>query len=165
MKKLILILLAICLAIPSIAQPEPNKQQRNQRYQQIQSAKIAFFTTELELTPKEAEEFWPLYNQYWKEREVVIRRVQGTLREVNRSLKGEHPMSDTELRKKLEIYINGPSEEGAIHKDYFVKFVKILPPKKVAKLYVAEEAFRMKMIHQLRGGGGPGVTPPDQKQP
>lgn len=165
MKRILLILLTIAFAIPAIAQPEPNKQQqRNQRYQKIQSAKIAFFTAELELTPKEAEEFWPVYNQYWKERETVIRRVQGTLRNVNRSLKGEQAMTDAEIKNQLEIYISGSSEEGAIHKGYFEKFLKILPPKKVAKLYVAEEEFRMKMIHQLRGTGGPG-TPSDQKQP
>ena len=165
MKRILIILLTIAFAIPAMAQPEPNKQQqRNHRYQQIQSAKIAFFTAELELTPKEAEEFWPVYNQYWKERETVIRRVQGTLRNVNRSLKGEQAMTESEIKKQLEIYINGSSEEGAIHKDYFVKFMKILPPTKVAKLYVAEEEFRMKMIHQLRGTGGPGTTP-DQRQP
>ena len=165
MKKILLILLSIAIAIPAIAQPEPNKQQqRNQRYQQIQSAKIAFFTAELELTPKEAEEFWPVYNQYWKERETVIRRVQSTLRNVNRSLKGEQTMTDAEIKNQLEIYISGSSEEGAIHKSYFEKFLKILPPKKVAKLYIAEEEFRMKMIHQLRGTGGTG-TSSVQKQP
>jgi hypothetical protein len=73
-------------------------------------------------------------------------------------------MSDTELKKQHEIYINGSSEEGAIHKDYFVKFSKVLPPTKVARLYVAEEEFRMRMIHQLRSGGGAGNLPEKKKE-
>ncbi len=152
MKKLFIILITVLIALPGYAQPEPSKQQRNQRFQQIQSAKIAFFTSELELTPKEAEEFWPVYNQYWKERETIVRRTQSTIRNINRSFKNNEQMSDQELRKQLDIYINGPVEESALHKEYYAKFIRVLPVKKVAKLYVAEEEFRIKMIHQLRSG-------------
>ena len=56
----------------------------------------------------------------------------------------------------IENYVAGYKEEGTIQKDYFEEFYKILPVTKIAKLYKAEEDFRMKMIHQLRKGDGPG---------
>ncbi len=37
------------------------------RAEKIQSLKIAFITQKLQLTPDEAQKFWPVYNQYDKE--------------------------------------------------------------------------------------------------
>ena len=34
--------------------------------EQLESAKIGFFTTRMELTPEEASKFWPVYNEYNK---------------------------------------------------------------------------------------------------
>ena len=34
------------------------------RAEKIQSLKIAFITQKLQLTPDEAQKFWPVYNQY-----------------------------------------------------------------------------------------------------
>ena len=61
MKKIALAVLFSALYVLSLAQPQPllspwsaGEDQQN-IYEQIQSAKIAFFTAELELSPKEAE--------------------------------------------------------------------------------------------------------------
>jgi hypothetical protein len=154
MKKLIITIIISLVAVSGFAQPEPSKQQqRNQRYQQIQSAKIAFFTSEIQLTPKEAEDFWPVYNQYWREREVLMRRTQGAMRSIIKTLSGEEKRADAELKAILESYISNNTDEGAIQRAYFERFLKILSVEKVARLYKAEEEFRMKMIHQLRGVG------------
>ena len=138
------------------AYPQTNRQQRNQRYEQIQSAKIAFFTAEIQLTPKEAEEFWPLYNQYWKERETLQRNAQHNLRAMGRILSSEEAVSDAELKKLIDNYVNNSTLEGEIHKLYLNRFLRILSVEKVARMYRAEENFRIKMIQQLRSG----VTPP-----
>ena len=37
-------------------------------HDKMMSEKIAFITTELELTPEEAQVFWPVYNQIAKEK-------------------------------------------------------------------------------------------------
>lgn len=157
MKKLLILIIISLVAVSGFAQPEPSKQQqRNQRYQQIQSAKIAFFTSEIQLTPKEAEDFWPVYNQYWKERETLMRRTQGAMKSIIKTLSGEEKRSDADLKVVLESYISNNTDEGAIQRAYFERFLKILSIEKVARMYKAEEEFRMKMIHQLRGGGPQG---------
>ncbi len=160
MKRILFILTIALLPLSVYAQNDPGKQQRLQRIQQIQSAKIAFFTAEIQLTPKEAEEFWPLYNEYWKERDALMRKTQKAMLEIHASVKGGDVKQGPELVKLLESYISSSTEEGAIHRAYYDKFYKILPIEKVAKLYVAEEEFRMKMIYQLRGTG----TPPQPVQ-
>lgn len=153
MKKTIISIVVLCFAIGAYAQePVQSKQQKETgRYEQVQSAKIAFFTTALELTPQEAEEFWPIYNNFWKEREIAHRKIQGSMKGISRMLNGEKASSDNELKKMLEIYVNGFTSEGVIQRKYYEEFLKVISIEKVAKLYMAEEDFRIKMIHQLRG--------------
>ena len=58
----------------------------------------------------------------------------------------------------MDKYVSEFSSEGDIFKNFHSQFMRILPAEKVAKIYVTEEKFRIKMIHQLRRGqGGPGA--------
>jgi hypothetical protein len=157
MKKIVITIIAFCFTFGAFAQQEPEQtkqQKETARYEQVLSAKIAFFTTAMSLTPKEAETFWPVYNKFWKEREASHRRIQVYLKVINKLLAGEKPTIDNELKKMLDLYINNISAEGVIQKKYYDEFLKILSVDQVARLYKAEEDFRMQMIHQLRGGIG-----------
>jgi hypothetical protein len=61
MKKYLLVLL---LTLGSLSQIKA------QNGEKIQTLKIAFITQKLQLTPDEAEKFWPIYNQYDNEMEL-----------------------------------------------------------------------------------------------
>jgi thiol:disulfide interchange protein len=153
MRKIIISIIALCFITGAIAQEtEQSRQQREKaRYEQVVSAKIAFFTTSLGLTPQEAEAFWPIYNNYWKERESLHKRIQNSLVVMNKFLNDEKK-SDNDIKKFLEIYISHIASDGLIQKKYQEEFLKVLTVRQVARLYTAEEEFRIKMIHQLRGG-------------
>lgn len=141
--------------MPGPGMPQGERQgqgQRNQWYHQVQNAKIAYFTSIMQLTPKEAEDFWPLYNEFWREREWSNRMVQQSLRTIGRILDGYEKGSDKQLKELMELYISGGTAEGAIYKAYYPRFLKILPVEKVARMYKAEEDFRIIMIKQLREG-------------
>jgi hypothetical protein len=66
MKRLVpLLVLVLWLALPGMAQnaaPGPGMQQPNGGA--LEAYKIAFITKRLNLTPEEAQRFWPIYNQY-----------------------------------------------------------------------------------------------------
>lgn len=158
MKKILLLTVVLFYASGLFAQDGGPLMQNNgqSRYEQIQSAKIAFFTSELELTPKEAAEFWPVYNKLWKAREIAHRRIQISMRTMCKALSEDSKTSDSELKAMVENYVDGFNDDGLIQRDYLDQFYKILPIKKIAKLYKAEEDFRVRMIHQLRKGGGMG---------
>ena len=159
MKKLILI---ICLffagtivyaQLPQRADIYAGKyegKQNTQRMQQMQSARIAFFTTELDLTPAEAEVFWPIYNRLWKEKESVHKEAQTALKGISKHIKKEKILPEAELKALIDKYIGGNSAIGALDKKYYAELLAIIPIEKIARLYKAEEDFRMKMIHQLR---------------
>ena len=88
---------------------------------------------------------------------MLMRRTQDAMRVVTAYVKDGSPKTEPELVKLMGVYINNVTEEGSIHKVYYDKFFKILPVEKVAKLYIAEEQFRMKMIRQFRSVGTPAV--------
>ena len=117
------------------------------KWEKYQTEKIAFITSNLELTPEEAQKFWPVYNQLNKERweaQRIRHEMSIKLRETEESLSDKQA---TELTRK---YSGSIQNEANLTVKYNEEFLKILPPVKVLKLYKAENEFRMHMIKKYR---------------
>lgn len=93
--------------------------------EKIQALKIAFITQKLQLTPDEAQKFWPVYNQYQTE-------VQG--------LEGGNNGNVIDNEQKLLD----------IRKKYLGSFERILGPQKTNNLFNAERDFRSILIQRLQ---------------
>jgi len=120
----------------------------------IKSLKIAFFTEQLELSSSEAESFWPVYNQYQRERHSL--RKQGHS-EIRNKMKETEGLSEKEANDLLSQYLDYEEEEEELDKNFLIKVSKIISAKKTLKLLKAEEDFKRKLIQQYRkkrGGGG-----------
>ena len=112
MKKLLVALLIGFAPLLSIhAQPEGNNENA------LESLKIAFLTKQLNLTPEEAQKFWPVYNQYTQE-----------LRKMRR----EHTGDELDLREKA---LN-------LTKRYRPDFIKSVGPNKFNRLLKSEGDWR-----------------------
>ena len=144
--------LTLCLfaSVLLFAQPQgkPDNDQRKKDWERLQAEKIAFITQELDLTPEEAQVFWPVYNQCWKE---VLASHKAT-REAFAGIRGKQAegLTDKEMEKKLDAYIQASTRSNQVLADWYPKFKQVLPIRKVAKLYQAEEAFQQRMINNLR---------------
>lgn len=116
--------------------------------EKIRSEKIAFLTTEANLTPEDAQAFWPVYNEVWsaidKARHNVMKSY-GNLVEGNKNNVGEK-----ELKALLDAYNEAIAKEHEIKEESYHKFLDVLPVEKVAKIYIAEEKFRRSQFHKLR---------------
>ncbi|TAL60732.1 MAG: hypothetical protein EPN88_15515, partial [Bacteroidetes bacterium] len=44
---------------------------QNQNLEKLNAFKIGFFTKKLNLTSQEAEKFWPVYNEYQKQKDMI----------------------------------------------------------------------------------------------
>lgn len=135
-------------------QQEKNQRQNTRNEQtvtreQIMNNKIAFFTAELGLTLEEAQVFWPVYNAYWDAINKSHRETRNLLKELSRVDKDGKSDSAT-IAKKLQQYVDSYEKEGKIFKEYYDKFLTVLSPEKVVKLYLAEERFRDKMIEMIK---------------
>lgn len=143
MKKFLIIVFSLFLVVSSFAQ------EANMNKEQIQSAKIAFFTSEIGLTPEEAEVFWPVYNSYWDKMmkaNRMTRKSLGMLKKMER----EGKATDTEYKEAVQLYVENLKREYAIPEMYLSEFHKILSPEKIAKMFVAEEAFRVKLMNMWK---------------
>ena len=150
MKKFFALTLCLFASVLLFAQPQgkPNDEQRKKDWERLQAEKIAFVTQELDLSPEEAQVFWPVYNQCWKE---VLASHKAT-REAFAGIRGKQAegLTDKEMEKKLDAYIQATTRSNQVLADWYPKFKEVLPIRKVAKLYQAEEAFQQRMINNLR---------------
>jgi len=134
-----------------------NAQERKGREEYIEkfrSMKIAFFTERLELTPGEAEIFWPAYNEYEKEKREISRHRHFRHRNIDEQLEN---MTDEEAEKKVDEMMEGRKKEVQLSTAFHEDLKKIFPPKKVMRFYITEIQFREYMLRKIRDerGGGP----------
>ncbi|MBL0357636.1 MAG: hypothetical protein IPP72_12480 [Chitinophagaceae bacterium] len=119
MKKIYIILSLMCIvAVAHAQEAEPDLSEKKQ--QDIQALKVAFITKELELTPDEAQKFWPVYNQY--EKEV-----------------GEASKNTPDVIAKEQKVLD-------VKKKYQGHFGKILGPQRVNRMYGVEGRFNKLLI-------------------
>ena len=141
MKKLTFyLILALLISNLSVAQRDD--------HEKIESAKIAFYSQKLELTPEEAQEFWPVYNEFNQKKKDLKIEMR-----IARLEMGKSSISDAEAKKMISAQFEAKQKELDLSKSYFLKFQEIIPPKKVMKLAQAEREFHeriMKRIQQER---------------
>lgn len=115
--------------------------------ERIESEKIAFLTNEMSLTPKEAQVFWPVYNQAQKEQREAIEASMKAFGELDKALRDGK--TGNEVNALLEKYTKAIDNQDVSSK-YLKEYLKVLPAEKVAKLFLGEEKFRQSQINRLR---------------
>lgn len=139
MKKLALVFCVLLMAFQSQAQ---NKDWEEQR-ERIKALKVAYFTQELELTEKLAEKFWPIYNQYEKEKRELHKREHIELKNVE-------CISEDEAEDLISEFLSVESEEYKIKKQLFKDLKQIISAKDIIKLHKLEDEFHKKLIKEYR---------------
>lgn len=130
--------------------PEQHGKKKFPSREEIQSQKIAFFTQELNLTPEEAQVFWPVYNETTKKLHSARKSINGCLKELQNALNSETPASDSQIKSLMDKYLKACEEEIDIQSETFEELSKVVPVHKAAKTFSLEERFRVMMIRQLR---------------
>jgi hypothetical protein len=130
----------------SSAQPK----EKNNWHQKMQSEMIAFITAELELTPEEAQVFWPVYNQIAKTKSESHKTVAAAYKVLKEALDNENA-SDEQVNRLLDEYLAAKKANNDSDKGEVEKYRKILPAKNVVKLYTAQEKFSRNHIRNFKG--------------
>lgn len=150
--KLAGIFMLFMISFSALAQPGPGSG-GGKKAEKIKTWKIAFFTEQLNLTPEEAQKFWPVYNEY----ESKLEELRKKRRQERRSAKDNlDEMDDKEIEALVDSEMAFRQKELDLQKEYHGKFKSVLPPRKVAKLYAAEEQFKvilLKRMQELREKG------------
>jgi hypothetical protein len=125
---------------PAGDKPSPSGAER------VQALKVAFITKALNLTSDEAEKFWPIYNEYSDKRDVVRRQLQENRKKVKEQ---SETLSPEELMQLADEEMSLRQQDLDLQKEMHEKLKKVLPAKKLALLYVAEEDFKKELLKIL----------------
>jgi N-acetyl-gamma-glutamylphosphate reductase len=120
-------------------------QSKADKKEQIASFRVAFITKELNLSSKEAQLFWPVYNEY----QDKLESLRATRRKENKKLAPE-TMTDQEAEQFIDAETDFRVSEANLQKQYYNRFKQSLPVKKVALLIKAEEDFKRELLKQLK---------------
>lgn len=138
MKLYILLPLFILISYAGLAQERVN------RHQKIESAKIALITERMALSPEQAERFWPVYNEYQdKQRQLHRlnnRRAEGAIADMN----------ETEAKEWLEKKLDLKQRELALDNEYLPRLIETTSAKQVLVLEIAEREFKRMLLQRLR---------------
>ncbi|MEX2593188.1 MAG: hypothetical protein WD426_10455 [Anditalea sp.] len=132
MKSIIFSLLLLFLAMPALAQKVENPSYNKEK---LESAKVAFISKRLDLTPKEAEKFWPLYNQHNEDKRKLMKNIYELVKIDEEEITNKRA---TELiDKEFEIEQEILDLEKAFLKD----IIKVISPVQALKLGEANRKF------------------------
>lgn len=125
MKKYLLILTLILSSISFVKAQEGNE---NKKAQDIKALYVAYVTKQLELTPDEAQKFWPVHTQF-----------ENDIRGVNKDL--------PELQKQ-QAYLD-------VKKRYQENFSRILGTNRCERFFRMDGEFKRKLLEQYRQRNNP----------
>jgi Spy/CpxP family protein refolding chaperone len=146
--KTILPVLLFFVSFTFFAQGERMKEKK----EQIKALKVAFFTTELDLTTSEAERFWPVYNTYDdKQFEIRHKKMKAFMYRMDNDALDK--MSEKEASTLLSLLSNSEEDLFLLRKKLNNDLKEILPSVKIIKLKKAEDNFNRKLLHQYRDKG------------
>lgn len=123
---------------------------QQQRGERIKAMKTAFITQELELTPAEAERFWPVYNRFEKD----LRALKRQEREQMRNSFGDNAknISDAQAKEILEKLNRIRTQEVELHQQREQEILRHIDASKVLRLRKAEHDFQVELLKKYRGG-------------
>lgn len=137
MKALLILSLLIFLLPPAFGQD-------GETLKKVEAARIALITERLELTPEQAEKFWPLYREYVSKRQDLRREYMNARREVN-----VENLTEEESKRLLDKGLELKEKQLALDKLYSDRFNRVITTRQILQLRKAEEDFRQMLLERL----------------
>ena len=120
-----------------------------QKFEKIKALKTTFIADRLDLTPAEAEKFWPVYNFY--EKEIHQYQVIDKM-DLMQSIKEKGSiatLSDKEADEVLKKVLDIDEKIAKTEKNKYLALNKVVPTHKVLKLMRVEEGFKRELFRLL----------------
>jgi len=100
----------------------------------------------LELTDNEAKAFWPVYNAYQSD---MVTHYDRLIKLIGTYAKAYSAMTDETATKLVTEYLALERNHAALLSSYLPRFQKVLPARKVARLYQVENKIRALVNYDL----------------
>lgn len=143
MKKTTLLLFAILLTSITVL-----AQQRQMNRKKITVLKTTYITNALELTPKEAQNFWPIFNMYNNKIQTLKMSLEGGIHRKIKQHGGIENITKENALKLIDEIILLEQKITNNKVELIQELNKIISAKKIIKLKKAQQDFNRQILHE-----------------
>ena len=104
--------------------------------QRINNLRIAYLTEKLELTPDQAERFWPVYREFSQER----MKIRNEVRVANQGIDPNNP-DPAKQQELVDLSLKARQRELDLEKDYSNRLLKVISAQQLINLRKGEREF------------------------
>jgi len=137
MKNILVIVLLFFIVQASAQSPEALKK--------IEAAKIALITERLNLTPAQAEKFWPVYREYSNRNKEIRKDYDQARRTFD-----PNSATEDENKKMLEMATATRQQQFDLEQDYSQRFLKVVTSRQLNNLRAAESDFKEMLLRRIK---------------
>jgi hypothetical protein len=129
-------------------------QEKKGSKEKIKTLKIAYISERLNLTPNEAEKFWPIYNTH----DENHRSLRSKLRlEIKKSIKDKkliNTLSEKDAERLVLLKLTVDNQIHESKKKFMEQIKKVISYKKIIKLHLAELDFGRNLMRKYKNSRG-----------
>jgi hypothetical protein len=140
MKKILTLIFILGFSLCSFSQGNRDK---------IKTLKIAFITEKLNLSAKEAQAFWPVYNNFQENFYKLREELHNKRKNVN-----FNTISDKEAETLLKEIAIIESKKHNLKQNNVTNLLKVISAKKIILLDKVEDDFKRKMFEEYKNRRG-----------
>lgn len=129
-----------------LAVAQPGKE-ISEHTEKIRTTKIAYINQKLDLSPTEAEKFWPIYNKFDVERWELRQNHHKYLQYKKLNLEN---LTDDKAEELIKTHLAFRQNDLDLEVKYLKDFKKAIPVAKIAKLFQVERSFQTEILKRLR---------------
>ena len=144
---LVVVALAVCIAIPAVAQDKPASNMEILR-QKLQADKKLLVAANMELTEAEAKGFWPVYDAYQADLGTLNTRIGQLVKRYAEAYRA-NTLTDATAKSLLDEALAIEQAEVAMKQSYVPKLSAVLPVTKVARYLQIENKIRAVIKYEL----------------
>lgn len=152
MKKILLFSFGLFFLTLSITAQQRPPDFKNR--EKIRALKTAYITTALDLSSKEAEKFWPIYNTYDKKVASLRFEKMRDLRNKVRTREDFNALKEKDAKNLLNDFLKIERDILDAKSKLNTQLLKVISGKKILKLYKAEDDFNRRLLQRLRNRPG-----------
>ena len=143
-----LLFLGISFSFFCQAKEQNHSKKQEVRQDKVKNLKIAFFTSELNLSVNESEKFWPVYNEMEEKLKNIRQENKKVIDQLNDN---SDNMKEDEYKKGINSIFDSEIQEANIKKEYFNKISTAIGYKKAGLVLKVEKEFKHKLLDEMKG--------------
>lgn len=125
--------------------------QDKEQWGKFKQEKMTYFNEKLDLSEKEIEAFWPIYDDHFN-RLMKVHEDEKNL--LNYYTTNSEHLSEAELDETIKKHFDIQQQRLDLEVKFHKKFVDAIGKKKTMSMYSLEREYRMHVLRKFRGGEG-----------